>query len=158
MIPISTWNKGLLLTLPGYAPRDQRSPQSRLQDGFTLLEVMIAIAILAIALTTLFGSQAQSVSLAATIKFNTQAPFLARLKLAEFSTTADRPATDRGDFGDDFPGFHWQLESEDVIQEQSKLVNKLADSLQRLSLTVTWGDKDQFSYQLRSYELKKTTP
>lgn len=119
---------------------------------------MIAIAILAIALTTLFGSQAQSVSLAATIKFNTQAPFLARLKLAEFSTTADRPATDRGDFGDDFPGFHWQLESEDVTLEKSKIVNKLADSLQRLSLTVTWGDKDQFSYQLHSYELKKQAP
>jgi len=119
---------------------------------------MVAIAILAIALTTLFGSQAQSVSLAATIKFNTQAPFLARLKLAEFATMADRPATDRGDFGDEFPGFHWQLESEDVTLERSKIVTKLTGSLQRLALTVTWGDKDQFAYRLHSYELKKSAP
>jgi len=35
---------------------------------------MIAISLLAIALTTLFGSQSQSVSLGGTVKFNTQAP------------------------------------------------------------------------------------
>jgi general secretion pathway protein I len=128
------------------------------QGGFTLLEVMIAIALLAIALTTLFGSQAQSVSLAATVRFNTQAPLLAQLKMAELSGNADRPAADSGDFGEDFPGFQWQLESKEVLLATSKIVNKLSDSLQRLILTVSWGEKGQYSYQLESYVLKKPEP
>lgn len=116
---------------------------------------MVAISLLAIALTTLFGSQAQSVSLASTIQFNTQAPLLARLKLSEFTAMSDRPVADRGDFGDDFPGFHWQVEAMDVTLESSKILNKPAESLQRLTLTVSRGDKDQYSYELRCYVLKK---
>ncbi|NIP42655.1 MAG: type II secretion system protein, partial [Gammaproteobacteria bacterium] len=41
--------------------------------GFTLLEVMIAVALIAIALTTLLGSQSQSVSFANSAKFETMA-------------------------------------------------------------------------------------
>ncbi len=119
---------------------------------------MIAIVLLSIALTTLFGSQAQSVSLAATVKFNTQAPLLAQLKLTELSGKTDRPAADSGDFGEDFPGFHWQLESNDALLTTSKIVSKLTDSLQRLTLSVTWGEKGQYSYQLESYVLKKPEP
>ena len=50
--------------------------------GFTLLEVMVAISILAIALVAVFGSQSQSLSLANEAKFNTTAPFLAQSKMA----------------------------------------------------------------------------
>lgn len=137
---------------------DRPSLQPQRQEGFTLLEVMIAIALLAIALTTLFGSQAQSVSLAATVRFNTQAPLLAQLKMAELSGNPDRPAADSGDFGEDFPGFQWQLESKEALLTTSKIVNKLSDSLQRLILTVSWGEKGQYSYQLENYVLKKPEP
>jgi len=156
MTPISTWNKGpQSLFRQDAQPPGGQAPPWRQPEGFTLLEVMIAISLLAIALTTLFGSQAQSVSLASTIQFNTQAPLLARLKLSEFTAMADRPGADRGDFGDDFPGFHWQIETMDVTMESSKILNKPAESLQRLTLTVSRGDKNQYSYELRSYALKK---
>lgn len=116
---------------------------------------MVAVSLLAIALTTLFGSQAQSVSLASAIKFNTQASLLARQKLSEFTKNDNRPAADSGDFGDEFPGFRWQLNCEAITLEKSKIINKLTDSLQRVTLTVTWGDKDQYAYQLQSYLPKK---
>lgn len=71
--------------------------------GFTLLEVMIAMAILAIALTSLFGSQSSSVALAAETRFNIQAPLLAQLQLARLRS-AEEITGDSGDFGAEFFG------------------------------------------------------
>ena len=123
--------------------------------GFTLLEVMIAISLLAISLTTLFGSQSQSVSLGSITKFNTQAPLLAQLKLAEFTRTIDRPTSDSGDFGDEFPGYQWKMEIEDANLEASEILSKLEDTLQLLSLTVSWGE-NRYVYEIKSYLLKNT--
>ncbi|MFH2124261.1 MAG: prepilin-type N-terminal cleavage/methylation domain-containing protein [Pseudomonadota bacterium] len=146
MTPISTWNKNHLSFSPRLAPRHQ--PNGK--DGFTLLEVMIAISLLAIALTTLFGSQSQSVSLGGTVKFNTLAPLLAQMKLAEFSTNAESPSSDSGDFGDEFPGYQWEMETEDVTLEISELLSTLADTLQLLTLTVSWGN-NHYIYKIQSY-------
>ncbi len=132
--------------MPGFARR---------HGGFTLLEVMIAISLLAIALTTLFGSQSQSVSLGSTTKFNTQAPLLAQLKLAEFTKTTERPTSDSGDFGDKFPGYQWKIETEDANLEASEILSKLEDTLQRLTLTISWGD-NHYVYEIKSYLLKNT--
>lgn len=124
----------------------------------------MAISMLAIALTTLFGSQSQSVSLAATTKFNIQAPLLAQLKLAEFTVSSDRPASDSGDFGDEFPGFQWQMETAAAQWEGStKLegstdainatnLGKAVDTLQLMTVTVSWGE-DTYSYELQGYLL-----
>lgn len=124
----------------------------------------MAISMLAIALTTLFGSQSQSVSLAATTRFNIQAPLLAQLKLAEFTVSSDRPASDSGDFGDEFPGFQWQMETAAAHWEGStKLegstdainatnLRKAVDTLQLMTVTVSWGE-DTYSYELQGYLL-----
>jgi len=153
MIPISVWSKNHISSVPGFA---HKHCLSFLGDGgFTLLEVMIAISLLAISLTTLFGSQSQSVSLGSITKFNTQAPLLAQLKLAEFTRTIDRPTSDSGDFGDKFPGYQWKMETEDANLEASEILSKLEDTLQRLSLTVSWGD-NLYVYEIKSYLLKNT--
>ena len=117
--------------------------------GFTLLEVMVAVAILAISLTALFGAQSSGVSLAAETRFNTQAPLLAEMKLAELQVAKELFSQD-GDFGDDFPDFTWELETEDAIFDQSDLLSPLDAKLQHLKLTVRWGE-DQYSYQTESY-------
>ncbi len=153
MMPISLWNRRIFSCLLRLGPQ-QTLPGD---GGFTLLEVMIAISLLAISLTTLFGSQSQSVSLGLVSKFNTQAPLLAQLKLAEFAISADLPSSDSGDFGDDFPGFQWKMETHDAILEGSKILSELEDRLQVLTLTVSWGN-DHYSYQLQSYLLKNPVP
>ncbi len=117
--------------------------------GFTLLEVMIAMAILAIALTSLFGSQSASVALATETRFNTQAPLLARMQLAEIQY-ADEIIPAEGDFGDDFPGFRWELSVEDGAFGESEILQQLEDELLHLILVVSWGD-ELFSYRLDSY-------
>lgn len=143
---MSVWSKNYFSFVPGFVHR---------HGGFTLLEVMIAISLLAISLTTLFGSQSQSVSLGSTTKFNTQAPFLAQQKLAEYTRTIDRPTSDSGDFGDKFPGYQWKIEAEDANLETSKILSKLEDTFQRVTLTVSWGD-NHYVYQVQSYLFKNT--
>lgn len=150
---MSAWSKSSVPVWSGRGTGAGRRP-----SGFTLLEVMIAISLLAIALTTLFGSQSQSVSLAATVKFDSQAPFLAQMKMAELTTASDPVSADSGDFGEDFPGFHWQVEAEDVKLDGSESLGKLAEKLQQLTLTVSWGDGERFVYPLQAIVLKGSKP
>ena len=53
------------------------------QTGFTLLEVMVAVAIIAMTFVSLLGSQSQSISIAGISRFETTAAMLAREKLTE---------------------------------------------------------------------------
>ena len=120
------------------------------EQGFTLLEVMIAVAVLAIALTSLFGSQSASVRLATESRFNIQAPLLARKQLAEL-TVANEFISGEGDFEDDFAGFRWELQVEEVFFEESEILEKLDQQLWHLTMIVRWGDNDFFTYQLDTY-------
>jgi len=114
--------------------------------GFTLLEVMIAVALIAIALTTLLGSQSQSVSFANSAKFETMAALLAQGKMSEVVIqAADELASDSGDFGDDYPGYAWEVTVSDVFIEG---VDNISDYLKQVDLTVTWG---VFNYNTRLY-------
>ena len=117
--------------------------------GFTLLEVMVAMAIIAIALTAVLGSQSQGVSLASEAKFNTTAPLLAQSKIAEIEVAeADDLSGNSGDFGEDFPGYTWEFSVEDIVFEKPENVS---DLLKQIDLKVSWGDEAQYQYRLRLY-------
>ena len=114
--------------------------------GFTLLEVMIAVALIAIALTTLLGSQAQSVSFANSAKFETMAALLAQGKMSEITMqTAESLSSDSGDFGDDYPGYGWESTVSDVSIEG---LDAITDYLKQIDIRITWG---VFSYNIRLY-------
>jgi general secretion pathway protein I len=79
--------------------------------GFTLLEVMVAMAILAMALVGVYQLQSQSISLAAESRFKTSAALLAQSKMANVETAAILSIhTEEGDFGPDYPQYSWRLE------------------------------------------------
>ena len=114
--------------------------------GFTLLEVMVAVALIAIALTTLLGSQSQSVSFANSAKFETMAALLAQSKMSEIEMLdKENLNSDSGDFGDDYPGYAWEVTVSDISIEG---VDNISDYLKQVDLTVTWG---VFSYSVRMY-------
>lgn len=116
------------------------------QSGFTLLEVMVAVALIAVALTTLLGSQSQSVSFANSAKFETMAALLARGKMSELITQGnDELSGAGGDFGEEYPGYAWEAEVADFTIEGAENVS---DHLKQIDLRVTWG---VFSYSLRLY-------
>jgi general secretion pathway protein I len=82
--------------------------------GFTLLEVMIAMAILAIALVAVYQSQSQSLSLENQSRFATTAALLAEGKMAELEAADARDVrSGNGDFGDDFPDYTWEVDVRD---------------------------------------------
>lgn len=88
-----------------------------LNRGFTLLEVMIAMAILAIGLLVAFQSQSQSVAMMAASRATTMMTMLAQSKMAELETANIAAlASANGDFGSDYPDYTWasQVTSEDV--------------------------------------------
>ena len=113
-------------------------------QGFTLLEVMIAIAIIAIAFSSLFGSQSTSLSLAAEAKFNTTAALLGQEKIAEYSSGIGEFVNDEGDFGDAFPGFTWKAEVQDADLDAIDEVGELELPLKKLELTISW-EEDMFT-------------
>ena len=100
-------------------------------EGFTLLEVMIAMAILAITLVTVYQSQSQSISMASSSRFLTTASLLAQGRMARIDAADPREVVSaKGDFGEEFSDYAWQVEVGDV---------KEIPLLKRIALTVTNG-------------------
>ena len=122
--------------------------------GFTLLEVMIAVAIIAITFVTLLGSQSQSVSVAAQSRFLTTASLLAqreltRLQATDFAAIMD----DAGDFGEEYPGYSWVLNVHDLTEEESGLPGS-TNSLKLLDLSILLGEGGRYTYSVE-YLVKK---
>ncbi|MBW2583428.1 MAG: prepilin-type N-terminal cleavage/methylation domain-containing protein, partial [Deltaproteobacteria bacterium] len=59
---------------------------ARRATGFTLLEVMVAMAIMAIVLVSVYRMHAQTLAMNTANRFYTQAPMLAQGKLAQLAT------------------------------------------------------------------------
>jgi general secretion pathway protein I len=110
---------------------------------------MVAMAVIAITLTAVLRSQSQGVSLANEIKFRTTAALLAQSKLAELEQTpAGELYSQSGDFGDDFPGYSWEVRIKDTPPDQPE---GIAQHLVRIDLRVAWGDGETYQYPLRRY-------
>jgi general secretion pathway protein I len=123
--------------------------KNSVQNGFTLLEVMVALSIIVIVLTALIGTQSQGMSMAIESKFNTTAALLARDKMARLELVPDDEiSSDSGDFGDDFAPYGWILEVEPL---HIPGVEEADGRLLRLDLVVFLKDDDKFQYGIRQY-------
>jgi general secretion pathway protein I len=120
------------------------------EAGFTLLEVMVALAVVAIALLAVYRMHSQTLFMDTRGRFDTTAAMLAREKLADIDTSKLQDLTsDSGDFGEDYPGYGWQIESEDVT---SDLFKKDGPVLKRITLTISLnGDESQFTVTTYRY-------
>ncbi|OPX39458.1 MAG: hypothetical protein B1H11_03075 [Desulfobacteraceae bacterium 4484_190.1] len=124
--------------------------RANISYGFTLLEVMIAMTIIAIALTAIMGSQSQSVTIANEVKFNTTAPLLAQTKIAEIEIKEpDEPVSDSGSFGEDFPCYSWKLS---VKEASLQCPEAVSDHLRQIDLTVSCGLGENYRYSIRLYQ------
>ena len=113
------------------------SNQNHMQ-GFTLMEVMIAMAILAIALVAVFQSQSQSISMESNSRFLTTASLLAQSRMAEVEAMGpENIIANSGDFGDQFPDYTWRIEVKDTENEFMKKI-EVAVTNQKLVLNNTY--------------------
>ncbi len=83
--------------------------------GFTLLEVMVAMSILAMSLVAVFYMQSQSISMAGEARFLTTASLLAQQKMAEIETDQSTDnKSQKGDFAPDYPAYGWTIQVSDT--------------------------------------------
>jgi len=121
----------------------------RLQKtGFTLIEIMVAISIIAIVFMSVFKMHAQTVSMTASTRFYAVAPVLAKNRLAEFlSQSPDELSDDSGDFGNDFALYSWKVAVEDVESED---LGTDTDRLKRIDVVISVNNEEN-TYRLRAY-------
>ncbi len=118
--------------------------------GFTLLEVMIAFSIIAIVLTTLWGLHSKTVILNLNAQFDTQAPFLAEIRMAQvIENIKKHEETEEGDFGEDFPGYTWKSTIQKV---ESEAIGTYSEKLKRIEVAIGFND-GEFNYSITSYRL-----
>jgi len=116
--------------------------------GFTLIEILIAISIIAIALLSVNRMQSQTLIMAQAIKFYTTAPILAQSKMADFEWLSGSELADQsGDFGEDYPGYLWQSTISDV---KSKFLDQIANDLKQINIRISYQD-DEFEFSIRRY-------
>lgn len=76
--------------------------------GFTLMEIMVSLAVLAIVLATLFRLQSSTIGLAEAGHFKAAAPMLARQVLATAAEKNFMPDNPSGEFQGEFEGYSWE--------------------------------------------------
>jgi len=117
-------------------------------SGFTLLEVMVAMAIMAIVLVSVYRMHSQTLTMNAAARFYTQAPMLAQGKLAQLEgDSSEIVAGDSGDFGDKFPGYTWSLSTDEV---SSEALGEIGAALKRIDIKVSFNS-DEYVYDVRTY-------
>ncbi len=122
--------------------------QKRYCAGFTLLEVLISVSIIAIVLVSALRLQGQSVTMNESARFYSTAPFLAQQKMAEVRFDPQRfMGTDSGRF-DEMPEYYsWR-----VMVESLSLAGMENDKLPVYDITVTIHSAvTKSSYVLQSY-------
>ena len=135
---------------PRYRKVNSKAPG--LSFGFTLLEVMVALAVMSIVLVSVYRMHSQSLTMNTAVRFYTQAPMLAQSKMAEIEAlSAGVFPEDSGDFGEQFPGYAWKASIADVTSE---ILGEVAEDLKRVDITVSLNE-NQFVYTLRSYRFQR---
>ncbi|NHI02079.1 prepilin-type N-terminal cleavage/methylation domain-containing protein [Oceanimonas sp. MB9] len=124
-------------------------PQS--QRGFTLLEVLVAFAVLTVTLGVLLNIFSLAMRTTQAVQDQQKAVLLAESRLAELSAGVTlRPGVERGDFDDRFA---WESRIEE-FDTQTLMDNQSQLLPYRLSVVVSWGDSRR--YELATLRLVRT--
>jgi general secretion pathway protein I len=109
---------------------------------------MVALSIIAIVLVSVYKMQAQTISMNYEARFYATAPLLAQLKIAEVEMeNSDEQTDESGDFGDEFPGYRWNV----IINEiESEPLGYIAENLKQINVSISFNT-DEFTYTLRTY-------
>lgn len=122
-------------------------PSQKAICGFTILEVMVALAILSIALTGIYRLHGQTMVMSAKARFHSLAPMLAQAKLSDVQQQSYEELTSAsGDYDQTHPGYTWSLKFEDV---SSELFTDSSYHLTRIDIDISQNEENH--YHLRTY-------
>lgn len=118
----------------GSAPSTRGAAAAR---GFTLLEIMVALAIISVALVALLALGNRSIATHARLQQLTQATLLAQQKLATAEVDARLGRLEQirqeGVFPEPYAAYRWRLEFADTP----------LPSIRTVTVTVAWGEEDR---------------
>jgi general secretion pathway protein I len=133
----------------------------RTQRGYSLLEVIVAFALLALALTLLLGSLSGASRQVHNADLRTRAVLHAQSLLA--ATGVDAPlqvGREQGDWEDG--RYRWDLQVEPYVEPRATALAPAAassgPSLAQLTLRVSWGEREGEHLQWRSLRLVPDSP
>jgi type II secretion system protein I len=111
--------------------------------GFTLIEVLIAVAILGITFVWLVSATNQSIDMATRSKFITTSTLLAQKRIADVisSNSVKSPGTSQGDFGEEYQGYKY-IENIESTQ---------LEGFYRYILTVKWGERNTLETEFTTF-------
>lgn len=126
------------------------------EAAFTLLEVMVAVAVIAMSFVALLSSQSQSLGVAGLARFETVASLLAKQKLAELEAGGfDNLNSSSGEFADDFGDYHWQAEVKELAEDETGIKGSNG-MLKLIELTVSRDEKEKV--EVRTLVMAKIEP
>lgn len=118
------------------------------EKGFTFLEVIVAVAIIAIVFTAALKMVSQSLALRSATRFYSLAPYLATV--AEEKIEKEGFSTGQtGDYGDQFPGWHWTAEISRLTGNETYT---WFDVLARINLNIKYTP-DNLNYNIVYYRM-----
>lgn len=123
------------------------------EKGFTLLEVMVAVTIMAIAFTAVLSVHSQTVSMNIASNFHTKAPLLAKKIISEWrSDIIVNGYTDTIEINlDDFPLFNYRLNTR-KIDSDFLFSEKNNNHIVELICNILYND-GEYEYTTKSFEL-----
>ncbi len=119
-------------------------------EGFTLLEIMISVSIIALVFVSLFKMQSGTTDLALAGQFNSNAPFLARQLLVDIEQDLGNRSEFEGDFGENYPGYKWHCKIEDASFESFDFLETSQGNLKKIALTIS-GISGQRVYKITTW-------
>lgn len=93
-------------------------------SGFTLVEVLVAVAVLAIALSAVIGAMAQQANNAGYLRDKTLALWVAHNRLAELQLDEELPGTGRSDGEVEMSGVEWTWRAQ-VTETEDPYLNRV---------------------------------
>lgn len=116
--------------------------------GFTLLEVMLSVSIIAIVLVSVYKMQAQTISMNYISEYQTTAALLAQRKMAEAEITpSGLLVSDSGNFGEEFKGYGWNVTVEKI---ESEFLGDVASDLRKVDVTISLNQNENV-YRISEY-------
>jgi prepilin-type N-terminal cleavage/methylation domain-containing protein len=115
--------------------------------GFTLLEVVIAVAIIATGFFAVYSLHVQTLSAAEDVRFYIKAPLLAQEKLTDAEANLKDLADGSGDFGEDYEGYTWKMTVSNVTSE---ILGATTEKMKKIELQISLNDGEN-SYDITAY-------
>lgn len=119
-------------------------------SGFTLLEIIVAMGLIAIALVTVIQLHTHNIDLQTESQLISMVNFLASDRFAEIQSASDlQVGSSSGDFGEDHPMFRYKQEIEGMVD---------FDDLYKITVTIYPDDQEtgrEFVFDTYIYRKKE---